>query len=236
MDKNENEFWVDFHIHSKYSYDSILSPSKLIRVARKMGLNGIAITDHDTIRGSMEAKKIGDESIFVVIGSEIKTDSGDIIGLFLSDDIKKKDFAGVIDEIRAQDGIVVLPHPYKREGDGVEKLGQKVELIEVKNGRLTPYKNEMAEKLAKSLNKPMIGSSDAHISIEIGCVKTLFKEEVSSEEELRKMILSSDRTVVGKESPRWVHYVSSAIGITRTQEFKGLFKAISKEFKGNLRR
>ncbi|NAS89362.1 hypothetical protein C4E24_06455, partial [ANME-1 cluster archaeon AG-394-G21] len=96
--------------------------------------------------------------------------------------------------------------------------------------------NEMAEKLAKSLNKPIIGSSDAHISIEIGCIKTLFKEEVSSEEELRKMLLSSDRTVVGKESPRWVHYVSSALGITRTQEFKGLFKAISKEFKGNLRR
>jgi predicted metal-dependent phosphoesterase TrpH len=223
-------FSFDFHVHSKYSYDSILSPPKIIKVARKVGLNGIAITDHNTIRGGMEAKKIGDESIFIIIGAEIKTDRGDVIGLFLSNDIGRKDFNDVIDEIREQDGLVVLPHPYKLGEDGIEKLGQKADIIEVKNGRLTPYKNEMAEKLAKSLSKPIIGGSDAHTAIEIGCIKTLFKEEVSSEEELRKMLLNSSQIVVGRESPRWVHYVSSAIGRTRTLEFRGLFKAINREF------
>lgn len=225
-----DSFSFDFHIHSKYSYDSLLSPSKIIKISKKIGLNGIAITDHDTIRGSMEAKKISDESIFIIVGSEIKTNKGDIVGLFLLDDIKKKDFDEVIDEIREQDGIVMLPHPYKRGGNSIAELGQKVDLIEVKNGRLMPYKNTLAEKLASSLNKPIIGNSDAHLAIEIGCVKTLFKDEVTSEEELRRKLLNSNRTVAGKESPRWVHYVSSAIGITRTLEFRGLFKAISREF------
>ena len=219
-------FAFDFHIHSKYSYDSVLSPSQIIKMAKKVGLKGIAITDHNTIRGGMEAKRIADDSIYVIVGSEIKTNRGDLIGLFLSNEIKSRDFNRVINEIRKQDGIAILPHPYKLGKYDIKKLGQKVDIIEVKNGRLPTYKNIMARKLARSLNKPIIGGSDAHISAEIGCIKTYFQAKVISEQSLKEMLLNSKRTVIGKESPRWVHYISSAIGTARTCEFNGLFRAI----------
>ena len=192
-------FAFDFHIHSKYSYDSALSPSQIIKTAKKVGLMAIAITDHNNIKGGIEAKRIADDSIIVIVGSEIKTNRGDVIGLFLCNEINDKDFNKVINNIREQGGIAILPHPYKLGKDGIKELGKKVDIIEVKNGRLPTYKNIMAKKLAISLNKPIIGGSDAHTSKEIGCIKTLFKDEAISEEGLKKMLASSK---IGRASCR----------------------------------
>ena len=114
MEANPNkELCFDFHIHSKFSYDSLLSPKRIVRVAKKRGLDGIAITDHDTIKGALEASKFND-SIYVIIGSEIRTEKGDVIGLFLNEEITSKYFDEVVDEIKSQGGLVVLPHPYKK--------------------------------------------------------------------------------------------------------------------------
>ncbi len=79
----------DLHIHSKYSHDSYLSPPQIIKIAEKRGLDGIAITDHNTLKGGIETSKINNKDDFIVIvGSEIKTEYGDVIGLFLNEEIK----------------------------------------------------------------------------------------------------------------------------------------------------
>ena len=79
---------ADFHIHSKCSYDSLMSPEGIVKRAKKVGLTCVAITDHNTIRGGIEGEKYElTYGVEVIVGAEIKTDCGDIIGLNLNDEI-----------------------------------------------------------------------------------------------------------------------------------------------------
>jgi predicted metal-dependent phosphoesterase TrpH len=223
----------DFHIHSRFSYDSLLSPKRIVHIAEKRGLDGIAITDHDTIKGALEASRYNN-SIYVIIGSEIKTDIGDVIGLFLNEEITSKHFDDVVDEIKRQDGLVVLPHPYKKNMDMPNELLRKVDLIETLNGRLSPELNYKAWSLAKNTGMPVIGGSDAHISKSIGSVKTIFnceKHVINDVEDIKRLLLKGDAKVVGRESPRYVHYFSATVGNVRKGNFLRLGKLFVKEFR-----
>ena len=162
---------ADLHIHSKYSHDSLMSPESIVKKAKKVGLTCIAITDHDTIRGGIEGKNVGEKySIRVIVGSEVNTDCGDIIGLNLTEEIHVTEWKEVIRAIRSQGGLVVLPHPY-REHTSVDLVAQQVDFIECWNARSTPEQNNLAHDLAVRLSKPEIIGSDAHIPEEIGLVK-----------------------------------------------------------------
>lgn len=159
---------IDLHIHSKYSYDSLLSPDKILRVAKKKGLTGIAVTDHNTIKGGFVAEKINrDRDFTIIIGSEINTEIGDIIGLCISEEIQARNSIEVIEEIKDQGGLVILPHPFRGH-----KLNQFIiehsDAIEVFNGRSNELQNSQALEFAKKYNKPMIAGSDAHFASEIG--------------------------------------------------------------------
>jgi len=226
------ELCFDFHIHSKFSYDSLLSPKRIVRIAEKRGLDGIAITDHNTIKGALDASKLNN-SIYIIIGSEIKTEIGDIICLFLNEEITYKSFDEVVDEIKSQDGLVVLPHPYKKNIDIPNELLKKVDLIETLNGRLSPELNYKAQSLAKNKGMPIIGGSDAHISKSIGSVKTIFnceKHAIQNVEDIKRLLLKGDVKVVGRESPRYVHYFSATVGNVRKGNFLQLGKLFVKEF------
>jgi len=164
---------ADFHIHSKYSPDSLMSPERIVKRAKKVGLTCIAITDHGTIRGGVEAKKCARAyGIEVIVGSEIKTDCGDIIGLNLNEEIGVTGWQDVIRVIRLQGGTVVLPHPY-RDHFLVEATAQCVDFIEIWNARNSVDQNDLAEKLANSSGKPGMLGSDAHVYQELGNVKVL---------------------------------------------------------------
>ena len=229
---------IDFHIHSKFSYDSLLSPKKIVRIAEKRGLDGIAITDHGTIKGALEASNFSN-SIYVIIGSEIKTEMGDVIGLFLNEEIISKDFEGVVDEIKSQDGLVVLPHPYKKTKYIPDEVLSKVDTIETLNGRLSPELNYKAQTLAESSGMPIIGGSDAHIYRSIGSVKTIFNcgtHAIQSIEDIKQLLLKGDVKVVGEESPRYVHYFSATVGNIREGNFLRLGKLFVKEFHTLFRR
>jgi predicted metal-dependent phosphoesterase TrpH len=222
----------DFHVHSRFSYDALLNPKRIVRIAEKRGLDGIAITDHDTIKGAIEAQKFYN-SIYVIIGSEIKTERGDVIGLFLNDEITSKYFDDVVDEIKGQDGIVVLPHPYKKNMNIPNELLSKVDLIETLNGRLSPELNYKAQILAKNNGLQIIGGSDAHISASIGCVRTIFnyeKRAIQNVEDIKQLLLKGNAKVVGTESPRYVHYFSATVGNIRKGNFLQLGKLFIKEF------
>jgi len=103
---------IDLHIHSKYSYDSYLEPKTIIKIAKKRNLDGVAITDHSSLKGSKEAKKIADDFL-IIESSEIKTSTGEILAYGIQEEIKpKQSIYETIDKIHEQDGIAVAPHPF----------------------------------------------------------------------------------------------------------------------------
>lgn len=157
----------DFHIHSSFSFDSFLKPSTIVEIAIRKGLDFIAITDHNTIQGAVETRKLAGGNISVIIGAEIKTNKGDILGLFLNEEIKSRTACEVINEIRQQGGLAILPHPFKDElRFSAEEIG-KFDAIEV-NARMSKWDNKKAAELGKKFTKPLIAGSDAHFAWEIG--------------------------------------------------------------------
>ncbi|AKB38020.1 hypothetical protein MSSAC_3430 [Methanosarcina siciliae C2J] len=184
----------DLHVHSVYSKDSLLTPERIIKVAMVKGINSIAITDHDTILGGLKTKSIKQNSLLVIIGSEIKTDYGDLIGLFLNEEIKSRIFPEVIEEIKDQGGFVVLPHPYRRKKFPDNGLFRKIDVLEGINGRTSEELNQKAQSLARELSKPVVGGSDAHFSFELGTVMNCANHFCNDEEELRRLILDNNST------------------------------------------
>lgn len=159
----------DLHIHSCFSYDCISQPEDIIRVAKAKGLNGIAITDHNTITGALAVKKANSDPDFcVIVGAEIATDQGDIIGLFLEREIESREALAVIKEIKAQGGLAVLPHPCRGHKLKEESI-PSFDFVEIKNAHNYLDQDERAEVLAKKYEKPVLAGSDAHYLNEIGC-------------------------------------------------------------------
>lgn len=174
----------DLHVHSKHSYDSFLDPEKIIKFAKKKGLSGLAITDHNTIRGGLETFKINkDENFRVVVGEEIKTEYGDISALFINEEIRVRNFEEVLDEIKSQGGLSVLVHPY-RHYKYPEKIISRVDLVEGFNARSRQEDNRKALQIALKHNKPICAGSDVHIYFELGMGATIVTGEI--EDCLRK--------------------------------------------------
>lgn len=185
----------DLHVHSKYSKDSINDPKWIIKIAKKKGLTGVAITDHNTIRGSLIAKKANKDTDFeIILGEEIKTDIGDIIGLWIAEEIKSRNWEEVIDEIHSQGGIAVLPHPY-RGHKLIEEVAKRVDVIEVLNARTPKQLNRKAYELAVKLHKGFSAGSDAHVPFEIG------RGRIFANSDLRKDLVKGNVKPDGKESP-----------------------------------
>ena len=159
---------LDLHIHSKYSIDSVSGPERILRAAKRKGLRGIAVTDHGTVRGGLEAARLNKDPDFaVVVGTEIATDAGDVIGLFVSEDVRARACLEVVDEIHGQGGVAVLPHPFKGH-TLTDDLVRRVDAVEVFNARTGPELNAKATELAQRFNKPGLAGSDAHFCAEIG--------------------------------------------------------------------
>lgn len=159
---------ADLHIHSKYSYDSLLSPNTILKTAKKRGLDIIAITDHETIKGGIITQNLNrDKDFFVIVGEEINTEVGDIIGLCLNNEIKSRNSIEVIEEIKSQGGYVVLPHPYRGHTLN-EYVISHSDAIEIFNSRSSIGENSRALLLAKAFKKHFSAGSDAHFASEIG--------------------------------------------------------------------
>lgn len=191
----------ELHIHSRFSFDSILSPEKIVVAAVKKGLDGIAITDHNTIQGALEASKIRTSKEFeVLIGTEINTNAGDIIGLCLNEEVRSRRWEDVIDDIRNQGGLVILPHPFKGHKpspDLIPHLVSSVDAIETFNSRIPFEMNLRAEKLANDCGKAAVAGSDAHFSSEIGLGRTFWPFG-----DFRKALVSRETSPFGCISSR----------------------------------
>ena len=216
---------IDLHIHSKYSFDSLLSPRTILKVAKKKGLTGIAVTDHNTIRGGLEVRKINkDRDFTVIVGSEIQTDIGDIIGLCVNEEIKSRISIEVIEEIKDQGGYVVLPHPFRGH-----KLNQYIielsDAVEVFNGRSTAEENFKALELAKRYNKPFTAGSDAHFASEIGNGRISL--HIASSKGVKKGSLIYTVTGInGVESPYYLQDMSQMVKSFKTRRWENIPRQI----------
>jgi len=202
----------DLHMHSRFSIDSSMNPNDMVKIAKRKGLNGIAVTDHDTIKGGLEAAKNVKEGFHVIVGAELKTEICELIGLFLNEEIKKTNPLEVIDAVRSQGGLTILPHPYRTNlifrwspKTAPVEIAKKVDAIEVYNARTTVSSNDKAFSLATNLHKPMVAGSDAHFYLEMGNAQTILPY-LNDEEELRKSILKGE-TIIKKKSYTFIRAV-----------------------------
>ncbi|MBN1644929.1 PHP domain-containing protein [Candidatus Woesearchaeota archaeon] len=183
----------DLHIHSKYSGCSNMSPEKILRIAKKRKLNGIAVTDHDTIKGGLETKRLNkDKNFEVIIGAEIKTKVGEILGYYLKKEIKERNPVKVIKEIHKQGGFAVIAHPFSH---GWIRKHLKVDLKELKgldgvethNARnIFSWENFYAVVAAEKYKLARLGGSDAHMYHEIGRGYTIFSGNLKNAVKKRK--------------------------------------------------
>jgi predicted metal-dependent phosphoesterase TrpH len=193
---------IDLHIHSKYSYDSFASLHGILKSARMRDISVISITDHNTMAAYASARSELEKGarqygISVIPGMEIRTDQGDVIGLYLEEEIAPQPFHEVISRIHEQGGIVVLPHPYRRQADPAT-LVSDVDLIEIINAKSRKEENIRAEALCVTAGKQPITGSDAHTCFEIGRAVTQIDIHDSDIEEIRKALLSADRRCTGR--------------------------------------
>lgn len=226
IDITDSPSIFDLHIHSIYSQDSILKPERIIKIAKKKGLSGIAVTDHNTIKGAIKTKSVvPDGDFMVIVGAEIKTDKGEVIGLFLSEEIKSGEFVEVIEEIKDQDGITVLPHPYRNRLCNPEDLLKKVDLVEGLNARTAKKLNQKAQVSAKKFEVPIIAGSDAHTYFEIGQAQTIIEENDLAFDSIKACLLKGEVSIAGSEAPHHLRMMSVGIGKIRRDGTVGFVKS-----------
>lgn len=165
---------VDLHSHTRFSIDSLSQLEAIVRACVDTGLDGLAVTDHNTIAGAQALSYLAPFPI--IVGEEIFTREGEIIGLFLQEEISR----GLTPEetiarIRDQGGLVVVPHPLDRfrrsrlELSALRRVVQQVDAIEVFNAHTTmPADNKRARELALSFDLAQTAGSDAHTPHEVG--------------------------------------------------------------------
>jgi len=197
---------IDLHCHTKYSYDASSSIEQIIIHAKSVGLDGIAITDHENTKGWAEAIKLGKKhSFLIILGEEIKTTKGDVLGLFLKQQIDgyKKDPRWVMEEIKKQGGLVVIPHPFhdpEKFKDDIVKYLDLIDAIEVFNARMLIKKSDdKALEFALKYNLGMTAGGDSHYYKAIGYTYTEF--DGTTEQELKQAILKKQTKIHGVKSP-----------------------------------
>jgi predicted metal-dependent phosphoesterase TrpH len=169
----------DHHIHSKYSEsDSVSEIDDIIHAAIELGLDGIAISDHNAIEGSLLASKKSSGKLIILPSTEISSIEGHIVGLGVRKGIEKYLHAEeTVELIHKQGGLAIAAHPYDSFRSGVGDLCWKLpfDAIEI-NGHCL-HGNGKAEKAARLHKKPLVGGSDAHVVEGIGAICTELEAE-----------------------------------------------------------
>lgn len=214
------------HLHTKYSRCSNCEPETILETTKKQGFTGIAITDHNTIKGALETKKLNkDDEFEVIIGEEVSTDIGHVLIYYVEEAIMPGNVGNVISEAKKQKAICVLAHPYNLIASKIGALvklenarktlsendADKIELfdaIEGFNARCLLNKDTiLAQKLAKTYNKPAIAGSDAHFANEIGNAWIEFEDRYT----LRQAIVSGTIKLKGTKKYTVINKLHSTI-------------------------
>jgi predicted metal-dependent phosphoesterase TrpH len=188
--------FVDLHCHTNASFDSLSAPRDVARVASQRGLTHLAVTDHDRIDGALAARDAAPEGLTVLVGQEIKTTAGDLVGVFLDRAVPTGLApAEAIAAVREQGGLVGIPHPFDRFrnslGEDLAAIAGLVDWVEIHNSRLVGKGNARAAEFAREHGLPGVAVSDAHTLLEVAVSYTILEGDPSTPDSLRAALASA---------------------------------------------
>lgn len=164
----------DIHVHTRVSSCSRNKPEDIINRAAEIGLDGLAVTDHDSVQGGVDVASLAPPELEVIVGAEITTSQGHLLALGIDETppvgIKPLD---AIQFVHDHGGVAVLAHPFdslrQTYQTDLKEIADEVDAVEIKNSRclLTKF-NTHAEAFADQHDLPVTGGSDAHFPMEIG--------------------------------------------------------------------
>jgi hypothetical protein len=202
---------VEFHCHTLYSKDSLNSIDGLLRRIDRLGIDRLAITDHNSIQGALAAYELAPDRI--IVGEEIKTKKGEFLAFFVREEIPRGlEPLEVIARLRDQGAFISVSHPFDLQRSGwplpdLIEITSLVDAIEVFNARcLDGRLNDLALQYARENNLAGTVGSDAHMLREVGQA-TLDLPPFNDAEGLRRVIRQGKASV--KLSSFWVHFGSS---------------------------
>ncbi|MDL5056942.1 PHP domain-containing protein [Geitlerinema calcuttense] len=178
----------DLHCHSRFSADGVAEPEDMVRVAKERGLNGFAITDHNTCEcveyflrhGMMREDGMPVDDFLIIPGQEVTTAQGHLLGLgVVLPDLRMSPATEVAKLIRRKGGIAIPPHPYDLFRAGIRESdldAMEFDALEVFNAATTMKRyNRQAFEYAKEKGYPMTSSSDAHHAEALGTAYTILE-------------------------------------------------------------
>ena len=200
---------VELHAHSALSHDGRDPVDLLLQQAAAVGLDALAVTDHDEIDASIEAaERAADYGLVGIVGMEVTTAAGHVLAFGIDDLIPSGlDFRETLDRIHADDGIAVVPHPFQKTRHGVaahvsEEALASADAIEAYNSRLfTGRANRRAERFALRNGLPTTAGSDAHISEMVGQAVTEVDVDERDASAILRAVADGRTSVVGRRTP-----------------------------------
>jgi predicted metal-dependent phosphoesterase TrpH len=214
---------VELHAHSEASYDGRDPVERLLERAQSVGLDGLAVTDHDAIEASLEAAELAPEYDLVGIpGMEVTSAAGHVLALGVRELVPEGlPFAETLDRIHDLGGVAVVPHPFQTSRSGVLANISEDELagadaIEIYNSRLlTGRANRRAERFARRRGLPMTAGSDAHIAEMVGQAVTHVDTDERRAEAILEAVREGRTTVEGRRTPFYISFRQAAGGVKR---------------------
>jgi hypothetical protein len=214
---SDGEWMVaDLHLHTSWSHDCQIPVEDLLDHAEAEGLGAIAVTDHNVFGGALEAAELArGRDLIVIPGEEVKTaDQGEVIGLFLSEEIPRgMSFRETVEAIRAQGGLVYVPHPFDRlhaipAPATLHRHLAEIDVLEVYNARLLfEAYNDEALRFARKYDLTMGAGSDAHVLQGVGTGGMRMRAFDGPEEFLASLrgaqVLRRPRSLLYLQSLKW---------------------------------
>lgn len=202
---------IDMHMHEKtFSRDSKLSLEEIVNTAIEKGLEGVCITDHDSMGIYEYAKWYEKKRNFpIFVGVEYYSLEGDILAFGLDEVPNKRISAqAFINQVKEQGGITISAHPFRHNNRGLKEQVEVVtglDAIEVLNGSTYLKDNQRAFCSARDCNLKTIGASDCHQLDKIGVYASYFPRQIRNEKELVEVFKKEEITPViytkGKYNP-----------------------------------
>lgn len=173
----------DLQVHTDASPCSRASPEDVIEAAVDAELDGLAITNHDTLDGYDAVNALAPGSLTVIPGVEVTTTQGHLLALNVNEVPPQADPLTVIEDVHEQDGLAILSHPFDKlreyYTDKLDEIATHIDGIEVLNSRcILPHYNRNARSFAEQHDLPITGGSDAHFPMEVGRAYTVSEGSV----------------------------------------------------------
>ena len=168
----------DLQVHTDVSPCSRASPADVVDAAVDAGIDGIAITNHDTLAGYEEVADLAPADLTVIPGVEVTTTQGHLLALYVDNEPSQSDPVRVIEQIHEQDGIAILSHPFDQFREyydtDLDAIASRVDAIETQNSRCLLLRfNRRAREFATQHDLAITGGSDAHFPMEVGRSTTI---------------------------------------------------------------